>query len=120
MYATKINIKKIGRAFAVDLSSTNPPLPTRGSMRKPFMPLLWSIFTYPNPDEILQRLQTLGSQKGTITFSLKQLTTRKSRIKGELYDFFQEVKKEFPRLISDREPYVNLSSPCVLMSQTKT
>jgi hypothetical protein len=88
-------------------------------MRKPFMPLLWSIFTYPNPDEILQRLQTLGSQKGTITFSLKRVNARKSHIKGGLYDFFQEVKKEFPRLISDREPYINLEPPFVLMYQGK-
>ena len=104
MYSTKINIKKIGRSFTVDLSSTNPPLPT--SKKNPHMTLLFSRGIYPNG--ILQRLQTLASQKETVSFNLEQWGRRSDLVKGELYDFFQEVKKEFPKLISDRKPHVEL------------
>jgi hypothetical protein len=104
MYTTKINIKKIDRAFTVDLSSTNPPLQT--TVKRPHMTLLFSRIGY--PDGTLQRLEALASQKGTVSFTLEQWGKRSDLVKGELYDFFQEVKKEFPKLISDRKPHVQI------------
>ena len=104
MYTTQLTIKRDGRAFVVDLTNAKPRLPT--TKKWPHMTLLFCRQNFPIGTQT--RLNTLAAQRGIVSFDLEPWGEKSDLIKGELYDFFQEVKKEFPDLASDRKPHVEL------------